>query len=159
MLLVVFNCVCMCSPSVLRCVVHAVHRLDFLCYFVQFSLPPTPFYMLFCRSLFSLFFAGCAALLAVCDWDSSLLQFLFLFFLYKGFFWPALVFCPLWRFFPLGRFFSPGSCGCLNKIVFCFSWSCTGLCCCCCCCLYYWRAHGYLLPIISGIVVACLHMV
>ena len=40
MLLVVFNCVCMCSPSVLRCVVHAVHRLDFLCYFVQFSSFP-----------------------------------------------------------------------------------------------------------------------
>ena len=34
------NCVCMCSPSVLRCVVHAVHRLDFLCYFVQFSSFP-----------------------------------------------------------------------------------------------------------------------
>ena len=78
-------------------------------------------------------------------------------FLYKGFFWPALGFLPSVEVFPLGRFFSPGSCGCLNKIV--FFWSCTGLCCCCCCCLYYWRAHGYLLPIISEIVVACLHMV
>ena len=128
--------------------------------FCAVSLPPTPFYMLFCRSLFSLFFAGCVALLAVCDWDSSLLQFLFLFFFCTRVFFGLLwVFCPLWRFFPLGRFFSPGSCGCLNKIVFCFSWSCTGLCCCCCCCLYYWRAHGYLLPmlllLLLSILLAC----
>ena len=106
MLLVVFNCVYMCSPSVLRCVVHAVHRLDFLCYFVQFPSHPPPFYMLFCRSLFSLFFAGCAALLAVCDWDSSLLQFLFLLLFVQGVFLACFGFFALCGgFFPLAGFF------------------------------------------------------
>ena len=77
--------------------------------FCAVSLPPTPFYMLYCRSLFSLFFAGCAALLAVCDWDSSLLQFLFLFlvFFVQGFFFLACFgfFALCGGFFPLAGFF------------------------------------------------------
>ena len=124
MLLVVFNCVCMCSPSVLRCVVHAVHRLDFLCYFVQFPSHPPPFtccsavvcFLCFLQAVlhFWLYVIGILLCFSFC--------FCFCFFFVQGFFLACFGFFALCGgFFPLAGFFSPGSSGCLNKIVFlCF---------------------------------------
>ena len=107
MLLVVFNCVCMCSPSVLRCVVHAVHRLDFLCYFVQFPSHPTPFT---CCSAVVCFLCFLQAVLHFWLYVIGILlcfSFFFVFFLYKGFFWPALGFLPSVEVFSPWQVFFP----------------------------------------------------